>query len=165
MSWDGRDIVRFPFGCVRSSAFGVGFSKVGVLHSLVALLLGLVLGSGLVLVGVTWVSALWDAELIDLDSLEWELAGVWTFRNIGVVFSKVVFSKVTFLLHALALLDLVLGSGLVVWDSEVVDSDLLEWELAGVWTFGIIASNILVWIIMSCGLVWIIMSCDRNVVS
>ena len=47
--------------------------------------------------------ALWDADLIDADSLEWELAGAVTFRNIGVVFSKVTF------LHSFSfLLDLVL---------------------------------------------------------
>ena len=43
---------------------------------------------------VAWL-ALEDADLIDADSLEWELAGVVTVRNIVVVFSKVTF------LHAL----------------------------------------------------------------
>ena len=83
MSWDGRGTVRFLVGCVRSSAFVVVFSKVVFLY---------------------WLAlALWDADLIDADSLEWELAGVVTFRNIGVVFSKVTF------LHSFSfLMDLVL---------------------------------------------------------
>ena len=70
--------------------------------------------------------ALGDADLIDADSLEWELAGVVTFRNIGVVFAKVTF------LHLFSfLLDLVLCLWLpVVYelkDSELVDSYSLEW--------------------------------------
>ena len=43
---------------------------------------------------VAWL-VLEDADLIDVDLLEWELAGVVTVRNIVVVFSKVTF------LHAL----------------------------------------------------------------
>ena len=51
---------------------------------------------------MTWVSVLWGAELIDVDSLEWELAGVVTFGSISVVFSNVTF------LHSFSFLDLVL---------------------------------------------------------
>jgi hypothetical protein len=53
---------------------------------------------------VTWVWGLWDAELIDVDSLEWELSGTLTFGNISVVFSKVTF------LHSLVVFS---GSGVV----------------------------------------------------
>ena len=71
MSWDGRGMVRFPVGCVRSSALGVVFSKVAFLC--LSALLDPVL--------CAWL-ALWDADLIDADSLEWELAGVVrTFRK------------------------------------------------------------------------------------
>ena len=94
MSWDGRGIVRFPVGCVRSSAFGVVFSSVIFLYVL-ALLLDPVL--------FAWL-ALEDADLIDADSLEWELAGVVTFRIIGVVFCKG---------HLLAFILVSAGSGVV----------------------------------------------------
>ena len=130
MSWDGRGMVGFPVGCVRSSAFGVAFSKVVFLCLLA--LLDLVL--------CAWL-ALWDAALIDADSWEWELAGVLrTFREVGVL----VFSKVTFLHLFSFLLDLVSCLQLLVtlWDSELVDSDSLEWWLSGVRTCVIIAGII-----------------------
>ena len=138
MSWDGRGMVGFPVGCVKSLALSVAFSKVVFLCLLA--LLDLVLRAWL---------ALWDADLIDADLLEWELAGVLrTFREVGVVFSKVTF------LHLFSfLLDLVLCLQLLVTlqDSELVDSDSLEWWLSGMRTCVIIA-GIIVWSIM--------LSCD-----
>jgi hypothetical protein len=148
MSGDSGGNLRFPVGSVSSSAFGVVFSKVAFLHS--SAFLDRVLCSWWVF-GVTWAWGLWDAELIDVDSLEWELSGSLTFGKISVVFSKVTF------LHSLSFLDLVLCLWLIVcvtWVSELQDSDLvgldsLEWELAEALTFGIVA-DIIDWSIMSC---------------
>ena len=132
MSWDGCSAVRFLVGCVRSSAFGVAFSKVVFLR--LSALLDLASFGRL---------ALQDADLIDARSLERELAGVVTFGNIGIMLSKVTF------LHSFSfLLDLVLRLQLVavcaLRDLESVDSDSLEWQLSGVRTCAIIA-DIIVW--------------------